>query len=118
MEKCIDTVDVAREERRLLYVLKAEKFLSQTLKSHAPSAVRRHSVFKGLKIVRELLGIKAFHFDAIDEVLIFVSSLSASCDLNAAEEKIEALGKANILAVFHCVHRAFWHGVMGDEDKV
>src|SRR3989344_629772 len=89
MEERINAIDIAGEERRFFHVREPKHLLGEAFKTHSPPSVWRQTVFERLKVVRELSWVEPLHLDALNKIVVVVSTLSAGRYLHAAEKEVE-----------------------------
>src|SRR3989344_59418 len=109
---------VARKKNRLTHIPKSEHLLHDALRSHPPSAVRRHAVLEDRKIAGKVLGRKTVFFYTDDKIVVNVNPLPARRDFHAAIEKIETLRYHRIIRRGHHIHGTNGNRIVRQENRV
>src|SRR3989344_3944556 len=98
-EKVVNAIEITREKCRLLNVYKIEKACSYTLKASCRTAMRRHSVFKCLKVKGESFWIEPSALNTLYEEIMVVNALPSCCNLESAEQYVKAFRESGVVLI-------------------
>ena len=71
-----------------------------------------------LKVALEVLGVKTLCLHLFKLLVVIVDTLTACCDLQTSEKKVELAGCSGVFLVVHCIERRLGRGEVCYKDKL